>query len=83
MYQKVTICTFVVFREIIQSIATLRKNRSPLIIKELRFWWSRGEYSTEALIRDKEAFRRKYPRLTVDPVTLDEIMVFLERGTRS
>ena len=42
-----------------------------------------GEYSTEALIRDKEAFRRKYPRLTVDPVTLDEIMVFLERGTRS
>ena len=42
-----------------------------------------GEYSTEALIRDKAAFRRKYPRLTVDPVTLDEIMVFLERGTRS
>ena len=42
-----------------------------------------GEYSTEALIRDKDAFRRKYPRLTVDPVTLDEIMVFLERGTRS
>ena len=43
----------------------------------------RGQYSTEALIRDKGAFRRKYPRLTVDPVSLDEIMVFLERGERS
>ena len=42
-----------------------------------------GEYSTEALIRDKAAFRRRYPRLTVDPVSLDEIMVFMERGTRS
>lgn len=42
----------------------------------------RGEYSNEALIRDKAAFRRRYPRLTVDPVSLDEIMVFMERGER-
>lgn len=42
----------------------------------------RGEYSTEALIRDKEGFRRKYPRLAVEPVTLDELMVFMERGER-
>lgn len=42
----------------------------------------RGEYSTEALIRDRSAFRRRYPRLTVDPVALDEIMVFMERGER-
>lgn len=42
-----------------------------------------GQWSTEALIRDKAAFRRRYPRLTVDPVALDEIMVFMERGTRS
>lgn len=42
----------------------------------------RGEYSTEALIRDKAAFRRKYPRLTVEPVMLDEIMVFVEKGDR-
>ena len=42
-----------------------------------------GQWSTEALIRDKAAFRRRYPRLTVDPVSLDEIMVFMERGTRS
>ena len=43
----------------------------------------RGQWSTEALIRDKAAFRRRYPKLTVDPVSLDEIMVFLERGERS
>lgn len=36
-----------------------------------------GAYSAEALIRDKAAFRRKYPRLTVDPVTLDDLMVFM------
>lgn len=42
-----------------------------------------GQWSTEALIRDKAAFRRRYPRLTVDPVALDEIMVFMERGKRS
>ncbi len=36
-----------------------------------------GTYSAEALIRDKAAFRKKYPQLTVDPVTLDELMVFM------
>ena len=40
----------------------------------------RGAYSTEALIRDRDAFCRRYPRMTVDPVSLDEIMVFMERG---
>lgn len=42
----------------------------------------RGTYSVEALIRDKAAFCRRYPRLTVDPVSLDEIMVFMEKGER-
>lgn len=40
----------------------------------------RGEYTTQALVRDRAAFRRAYPRLTVEPVSLDEIMVFMERG---
>lgn len=40
----------------------------------------RGAYSAEALIRDKGAFCRRYPQMTVDPVSLDEIMVFMERG---
>ncbi len=40
----------------------------------------REKYATEALIRDRAAFRRRYPALTVDPVELDDIMVFMERG---
>lgn len=42
----------------------------------------RGDYSTEALVRDKAAFCRKYPRLTVEPVTLDELMVLVEKGEK-
>lgn len=42
----------------------------------------RGDYSTEALVRDKAAFCRKYPRLTVEPVTLDELMVLIEKGEK-
>jgi len=38
------------------------------------------KYSIEALVRDKAAFRRKYPALTVDAVALDDFMVFMERG---
>lgn len=40
----------------------------------------RGQFSTEALIRDRGAFCRKHPRLTVEPVGLEDIMVFMERG---
>jgi len=40
----------------------------------------KGQFSTEALIRHKEDFRRMYPRLTVEPVTLDELMVFVVKG---
>lgn len=39
-----------------------------------------GQFGAEALIKDRAAFRRRYPDLTVDPVTLDEIMVFTTRG---
>ena len=39
-----------------------------------------GQYSCEALIRDKREFLRKYPALTVDPVTLEEIMVLTVKG---
>lgn len=40
----------------------------------------RGRFSCEALIRDREDFRRRYPELAVDPVTLEEIMVFTGKG---
>lgn len=40
----------------------------------------KSQYSTEALIRHKGDFKRLYPRLTVEPVTLDELMVFIVKG---
>ena len=42
----------------------------------------KSQYSTEALIRDRGEFTRRYPRLTVEPVTLDELMVFVVRGEK-
>ena len=43
----------------------------------------KGQYSTEALIRHKADFKRLYPRLTVEPVTLDELMVFVVKGEKA
>ncbi|MEG1721169.1 MAG: ABC transporter ATP-binding protein [Pseudoflavonifractor sp.] len=41
-----------------------------------------GQFGCEALVKHKAEFRRKYPALTVDPVTLDDIMVFTVKGDR-
>ena len=43
----------------------------------------KSQYSTEALIRRKGDFRRAYPRLMVEPVTLDELMVFIVKGEQA
>ena len=43
----------------------------------------KSQYSTEALIRHKSDFKRLYPRLTVEPVTLDELMVFVVKGEKA
>ena len=43
----------------------------------------KSQYSTEALIRHRGDFQRLYPRLTVEPVTLDELMVFVVKGEKS
>ena len=42
----------------------------------------KSQYSTEALIRNRSEFTRRYPRLTVEPITLDELMVFVVRGEK-
>ena len=39
-----------------------------------------GQFGCEALVRDKHAFVRLCPGLTVDPVTLEDIMVFTVKG---
>ena len=43
----------------------------------------KSQYSTEALIRHKNDFKRLYPRLTVEPITLDELMVFVVKGEKA
>ena len=42
----------------------------------------RSQFSCEALVNDRRAVARRYPGLTVDPVTLEEIMVFTVKGER-
>lgn len=39
-----------------------------------------GQFGCEALVKDRHAFARRYPALTVDPVTLEDIMVFTGKG---
>lgn len=40
----------------------------------------RGQFGSEALVRNKREFLRRYPNLAVDPVTLEDIMVFTVKG---
>lgn len=40
----------------------------------------RGQFGCEALVKDRRTFVRRYPGLTVDPVTLEDIMLFTVRG---
>ena len=42
-----------------------------------------GQFGCEALIRNRRDFRRRYPELTVDPVTLEEIMVLTGKEMRA
>jgi len=39
-----------------------------------------SQFSCEALVKDKRVFRQAYPELTVDPITLEELMLFLIKG---
>lgn len=42
-----------------------------------------SQFSCEALIRNKREFLFRYPGLTVDPVTLEDLMLFTSRGDRT
>lgn len=42
----------------------------------------RGSFGCEILTADREDFSRKYPGLTADRVTLEEIMLFIGKGER-
>jgi ABC-2 type transport system ATP-binding protein len=41
-----------------------------------------SQFSCEALIRNKREFRARYPGLTVDPVSLEDLMLFTARGEK-
>ena len=40
----------------------------------------RGEFGCHALVADRAAFQRVHPELPVEPVTLDDIMLFVGKG---
>ena len=40
----------------------------------------KGSFGCEALVTDRAAFHKKYPKLMVDKVTLEDIMLFVGKG---
>lgn len=42
--------------------------------------WRKNEFEYEALVSDKDAMHRKYPKMTMDHVTIDDIMLFYGKG---
>ena len=41
-----------------------------------------GKFGCEALVKDRQAFTRRFAGLLIEPVTLEDIMVFTGRGER-
>ena len=39
-----------------------------------------GQFGCEALVKDRHAFTRRYPGLTVEPASLEDIMIFTVKG---
>ncbi|MBD3109681.1 ABC transporter ATP-binding protein [Bacillus sp. AGMB 02131] len=44
--------------------------------------YRKGEFQVEALVKDKVEIRQKYPDFVMDPVTIDDIMLFYVKGNR-
>lgn len=40
----------------------------------------KGSYGCEALVSDRVAFHKKYPQLMVEPISLEDIMLFIGKG---
>jgi len=68
--------------ELLESYGKLSCAKADLarVDKSLLAGTREGQFGGEALVRDRRAFRAAYPDLAVDPVTLEEIMVFMVRG---
>lgn len=70
--------------ELLETHGRLVCTRTDLSAVDARFLVGTrtSQFSCEALIRDRAAFRKCYPHLTVDPVTLEDIMLFTVRGDK-
>ena len=40
----------------------------------------RSSFGCEALVADRSVFHRKYPSLMVEPIALEDIMLFIGKG---
>ena len=40
----------------------------------------RGTFGCEGLTSDRDVFQKKYPGLTVDPASLEDIMLLIGKG---
>lgn len=43
----------------------------------------KGSFGCQALVADRKVFKRKYPSLMVEPISLEDIMVFIGRGDQT
>lgn len=68
--------------ELLESFGRLACTRQELaqVEPEYLVGTRQSQFSCEALVRDRRAFSRRYPQFQLDPVTLEEIMVFTVRG---
>ncbi len=69
---------------LLETYGRLACSKSDLarVDKELLGGTRENQFGCEALVKDVAAFKRRYPDLPVDPVTLDEIMVLTVKGER-
>jgi len=42
--------------------------------------YKKSSYSCDVLIKNKSLAKKKYPKLTIDPASLDDIMLFYGKG---
>jgi ABC-type multidrug transport system, ATPase component len=70
--------------ELLRSYGRLVCSSSDLALlpKEELLGLRQGKFGCEALVKDRQAFERRYAGLLIEPVSLEDIMVFTGRGER-
>ena len=71
--------------ELMEQYGKLSCGRADLdrVDKSLLVGVRAGEYGCQALVNDRRAFRAAYPDLPLDPVNLEDLMIFTTRGERA